>query len=138
MRAAVIIAVAGALAVGIACGGSSDGLPDDAEVPKIASVAEGAANGFRDGGAEIFRQWFSPEFHQRCSEGEFAKALKDTQVPAGFSRLASVHFAGSSADATVVLVSGSGKEYEEEWEFVQGEQEAWFLDGVPATKDCGR
>lgn len=126
------------LALSAACKDDNAELPDDPGLLEIGSVAENAANALRDGGPELFYQWFSIEFHQRCSEAEFLRALQDARVPASFRDLKKVRFSDGKAEVTLDLADSDGKGYQEEWLLIQGSQGEWYLNDVPDTKDCGR
>lgn len=135
LAAAVVLAL---LALALACGGEDEKLPDDPRVQTIASVVEDAANDFGEGGTLLFYQWFSPTFHERCSPEEFGLALKETRMPSAFRALKAVDLGDGEANATSELIDDEGKSYREEWALVEGEEGAWYLNDVPATKDCGR
>ena len=133
-----MLAAAGVLALVIACGDGGAAPSDDPRVLELGSVAENAVNGFRGGGPDLFLQWFSAEFRDRCLPGAFEQALEEARTPASFVDLSGVKFDEGRAKVTVNLTDGAGAGYKEEWLFVEADQGGWYLDDIPAVTDCGR
>jgi hypothetical protein len=138
VRAAFVAVAAVALALAAACGDDDADLADDLRTLELRSVTENAVDALRDGRPELCRAWFSDELRRRCSADRLAEVLEDARLPASLKELKAVEFSDGQARVKLALVDSDGKNYEEEWLFVQGSQGEWSLDDIPAVRDCGR